>query len=106
MTTTLNETVTVETMGMTISRLVWRRFRRPMPGMAERILGLSPRAQARELAKLEISLSQKAAPVTPVSKAPAPVKPIGAKSTASDGLSDKDNIADWMKKRQREANGR
>lgn len=37
MTTQLFETVTVETEGMTVSLLVWRRYKKPMPGLVERI---------------------------------------------------------------------
>lgn len=36
------ETVTVEGDGLTISLLVWRRFKRPMPGLVEQILDLNP----------------------------------------------------------------
>jgi phage tail protein X len=36
------ETVTVEGDGLTISLLVWRRFKRPMPRLVEQILDLNP----------------------------------------------------------------
>lgn len=36
------EPITVETEGVTVSLLVWRRFRRPMPGLVERILDTNP----------------------------------------------------------------
>lgn len=39
----ITETVVVEGEGLTVSLLVWRKFRRPMPGLAERILDLNPR---------------------------------------------------------------
>lgn len=38
---TIYETYTVETEGLTLSTMVWRRFRRPMFGMVERILELN-----------------------------------------------------------------
>jgi hypothetical protein len=49
------------------------------PDEADRILALPPLKQARELAKLEASLG-KAAPPPPVSKAPAPITPVGSKA--------------------------
>jgi hypothetical protein len=49
------------------------------PEEADRILALPPLKQARELAKLEASLG-KAAPPPPVSKAPAPITPVGSKA--------------------------
>lgn len=58
------------------------------PDIAERINGLSPLAAAREIGRLEASMSAvaKPAPVSkPVSKAPEPIKPIGS---GSGGLSD------------------
>lgn len=36
------ETVTVEGDGLTIATLVWRRFKRPMPGLVEAIYDLNP----------------------------------------------------------------
>lgn len=36
------ERVTVEGEGITVSLLVWRRFRRPMPGLIEQILDRNP----------------------------------------------------------------
>ncbi|MFC5509255.1 tail protein X [Bosea massiliensis] len=41
MSITTYETYTVETTGLTVSLLVWRRFKRPMFGMVERILELN-----------------------------------------------------------------
>lgn len=40
--TTLTETVEVKTNGTTVPLLIWRRFRRPMPGLADRIYELNP----------------------------------------------------------------
>ena len=36
------ERVVVEAEGLTISRIIWRRFRRPMYGLHERVLDLNP----------------------------------------------------------------
>lgn len=36
------ETVTVEGEGLTVATLVWRRFKRPMPGLVEAIYDLNP----------------------------------------------------------------
>lgn len=36
------ERITVEGDGITVSLLVWRRFRRPMPGLVEMILERNP----------------------------------------------------------------
>lgn len=41
--------VTVEADGLTLSLLVWRRYRTPMFGLAERILALNPGLAARGL---------------------------------------------------------
>ena len=38
----LTETVTVEGDFLTVSLLVWRRFKRPMPGLVEQILDINP----------------------------------------------------------------
>ena len=38
----LIETVTVEGDGLTVTTLVWRRFKRPMPGLVEAIYDLNP----------------------------------------------------------------
>lgn len=36
------ETITVEGDGLTVATLVWRRFKRPMPGLVEVIYDLNP----------------------------------------------------------------
>ena len=36
------ETVTVEGEGLTVALLVWRRFKRPMPGLVEQIYDRNP----------------------------------------------------------------
>lgn len=42
MTTTLYETVTVKTDFTSVPLIVWRRFRRPMPGLVEAIYEANP----------------------------------------------------------------
>lgn len=63
---------------------------------AARILSLPPVMMARELTKLEIKLSQPQA--KPVSKAPAPIKPIGTGSVSDSGLRDDLPIDEWMRR--------
>lgn len=36
------ETVTVEGDGLTVATIVWRRFKRPMPGLVEAIYDMNP----------------------------------------------------------------
>ena len=38
----VNETVIIEGDGLTVATLVWRRFKRPMPGLVEAIYDLNP----------------------------------------------------------------
>lgn len=40
--TTITETVRVEGDDLTLSLIVWRRFKRPMPGLVEAILDQNP----------------------------------------------------------------
>lgn len=63
---------------------------------AARIMSLPPTKQARELFKLEQKLAQPA--VKPVSKAPAPITPLGSGKAASEGLSDDLPIDEWMRR--------
>lgn len=63
---------------------------------AERILKLPPVQMGRELAKLEIKLSQPQA--KPVSKAPAPIKPVGTGGVNDSGLRDDLPIDEWMRR--------
>jgi len=37
------ETITIQGEAITASLLVWRRFKRPMPGLVERVYALNPR---------------------------------------------------------------
>lgn len=53
------------------------------PDELARICSLSPLAAAREMGKLEAKLSQKESPQIKKTKAPPPIKPVGAKSSAS-----------------------
>lgn len=36
------ETITVQSEGLTVSRIVWQRFHAPKPGLVERILDINP----------------------------------------------------------------
>lgn len=73
------------------------------PDEAERILSFKddPTKLAAALTKFAVTASTKP-PETPISKAPAPIRPIGgaAKSTVP---SDADDIRDWMAKRNQTA---
>ena len=40
--TTSVEPVTVEGDGLTVSLIVWRRFKAPMPGLVEQVYGINP----------------------------------------------------------------
>ncbi|MHB1098447.1 MAG: hypothetical protein ACYCZR_02715 [Burkholderiales bacterium] len=70
---------------------------------AARIAAMPPLQMARELTKLEYKLGQEKP--KPVSKAPAPIKPIGTGGATPNGLSDDLPIDEWMarfnKQRQR-----
>lgn len=63
---------------------------------ATRIFSLPPTKQARELFKLEQKLALPAA--KPVSKAPAPIKPIGTGGTSEGGINDDLPIDEWMRR--------
>jgi len=69
------------------------------PAEAARIAALSPLSQARELGKLELQLATK--PVK-ASNAPEPIKPVGARSTGSDPLSDRLSMDQWAKNFEKE----
>lgn len=64
---------------------------------ASRIASLKPAQMARELTKLEYRLSQPAP--KPVSKAPAPIKPIGSGKPTESGLSDDLPVDEWLRRR-------
>lgn len=69
------------------------------PDEAARISALSPLAAARELGRLEASLEKPATASKPVSKAPAPIKPIvtGATSTQDPSRMSMDEYRSWRK---------
>jgi len=70
------------------------------PDEAERIAGLSPGKQAREIVRLEEKLAKP--PVKP-SKAPDPIKPVGGKSALGDEMPDASkNPEAWTKWRERQ----
>lgn len=68
------------------------------PQVLEKVMSLSPVAAMRELARIEVDAQAKSTPKA-VSKAPAPVRTISAKSSAADGLpSDSDDVETWRRK--------
>lgn len=71
---------------------------------AARISALPPLQMARELTRLEYKLNQPQA--KPVSKAPAPIKPIGAGGSPATGLSDDLPIEEWMARRNKQRFGK
>lgn len=52
------------------------------PDEAKRIANLSPLAQAREIGKIEASLSSNTPPAKKASSAPAPIRPVGSRASA------------------------
>lgn len=77
------------------------------PKEAQRIAALDPVDQILEIGRLEAKLAAKPEkPKTP-SKAPEPIKPLsGAGSTVTDVPSEKDDMKDWMRKRQKQVHGK
>jgi len=65
------------------------------PEIAERIAGLPPVQQGRELGKLEATLSGKK-----VSAAPKPTTSVQGRGSNQNGLSDNLSLDEWMKRRQ------
>jgi hypothetical protein len=72
------------------------------PDEADRILSLPPLKQARELAKIEASLG-KAPPPPPVSKAPAPISPVGSRTTPAEPeeFASTEEYAAWVRKNRK-----
>lgn len=68
---------------------------------AARITAMSPVQMARELTKLEYKLNQPVA-AKPVSKAPAPIKPVGANGSTDAGLRDDLPMDEWLRRRNKE----
>ena len=64
---------------------------------AARIAALPPVQMARELTRLEFKLAQAPAP-KPVSKAPAPITPIGSGGSADTGLRDDLSMDEWARR--------
>lgn len=77
------------------------------PKEAQRIAGLSPVSQIREIGKLEAKLlSKPEAPKAP-SKAPAPISPVAGTAAANTTEpSEQDDIGQWIKKRQKQVHGK
>jgi hypothetical protein len=71
---------------------------------AARISAMTPVHMARELTRLEYKLMQAPAP-KPVSKAPAPVKPIGSGGSTDGGLRDDLSMDEWQRRRNKERHG-
>lgn len=60
------ETIKIESVGLTLSLLVWRKFKKPNPGFIERVLALNP-----GLAALGPALPPGLSILFPVDQAPA-----------------------------------
>jgi hypothetical protein len=72
------------------------------PDESERIANLPAKAQIKEIAKLEVKLSQKESPSKELSKAPAPINPLSGTTIVNDDLpSPKDDIGTWMEKERK-----
>lgn len=77
------------------------------PKEAQRIAGLQPLSQVREIGKLEAKLSSKTVEPKVPSKAPAPITPLtGTAPSTSNEPSEQDDTDAWIKKRQRQVHGR
>lgn len=77
------------------------------PKEAERIAKLPPRAQIREIGKLEAKLLAKPVEPKAPSKAPAPIAPLtGAAPIVSDTPTEADDMKSWMRKRQKQVHGK
>lgn len=70
---------------------------------AKRISALPAFAQAKEIGKLEDKLQAK--PQKQISKAPAPITPIGTGKAGGDTLSDDIPIDEWMRRRNKQVRG-
>jgi hypothetical protein len=77
------------------------------PKEAKRIAELPLVSQIREIGKLEAKLLSKPEKPQAPSKAPAPITPLtGAASVPSDQPSEQDDMATWMRKRQKQVHGK
>lgn len=70
------------------------------PDVAERMVSMSPRALIRAIAKLEAKLAN--TPPTRVSQAPPPVRPVSGGGRTGEPINDADDMATWMKKREKQ----
>ena len=73
---------------------------------ALRIAGLPALSQVREIGKLELKLSTPQQKPKETSKAPDPITPVGGQAPSNDEPSSTDDIATWIRKRQRQVHGR
>jgi hypothetical protein len=73
------------------------------PEEGKRIAALPAFAQAKEIGKLEDKLLAK--PQKQISKAPAPINPIGTGKASGNALSDDLPIEEWMRRRQKQVRG-
>lgn len=77
------------------------------PKEAERIANLDPVDQILEIGRLEAKLLAKPEKPKMPSKAPEPIKPLsGSGATVTDVPSEKDDMKDWMRKRQKQVHGK
>lgn len=72
------------------------------PGELERIVSLKPHAALMALGKLEDKLSQAPVAKKTVSKAPAPINPLGGNATATTAHSPNDDMETFIRKRNLE----
>jgi hypothetical protein len=75
------------------------------PDEAERIAKLPAYGQAKEIGKLEDKLLN-ATPKKPISKAPAPITPVGTGKASNDSLNDELPIEEWLARRNKQVRGR
>lgn len=71
------------------------------PEVARKLYRLSPTQAARELGKIEANLDDLLKPKT-VSEAKPPLNPVKPKGEVPDGLDDKLDIKEWMKRRNKQ----
>jgi len=72
------------------------------PKEASKIAKLSKGRQIAEIAKLEMKVTAKPAAKKQVSKAPAPIKPVGGAKTTTDGFIEGESFKDFLKKRHKQ----
>lgn len=79
------------------------------PKEAERIAGLDPLAQAKELGKIEVKVAGSPPPAKKPSSAPSPINPVGSRTTPTPALDPKDprstksmTTAQWIEARNKQ----